>query len=147
MFYANAVVGFAGAGLSYISDAHLVNDIYHVQQNGIVRSVFSAVKNNFFVNKSWSEALGDVAKYDKYAKCLALVSAGLTVATVINNRAIKPSDLINGAMAGISVSGFGSLIAGGYFLLDIGFKVTTGKSIGDRIDESLSTPNHALVSW
>jgi len=147
MFYANAIVGFGGATLSYIADAHTVNDIYHIQQNGIVRSVFSAVKNNSFVNKSWTNALGEVAKYDKYAKGLALVSAGLTVVNVINNRAIKPSDLINGAMAGISVSGFGSLIAGGYFLLDIGLKVTTGKSLGDRIDESLKTPDHALVRW
>jgi hypothetical protein len=47
-------------------------------------------------------------------------------------------------MASISFTGVGSLVAGGYFLLDFGFEMTTGKGLGERLDEAVGAP---IVDW
>ena len=50
----------------------------------------------------------------------------------------KASQGVNIAMTtlAIAVPGVGSIVAGLYFATDLGFTLTTGRGIGDRIDSS-----------
>jgi hypothetical protein len=43
-------------------------------------------------------------------------------------------------MAGISFTGLGSLVAGAYFLTDLGVTYFTGTSLGDRLDKWVGGP-------
>jgi RHS repeat-associated protein len=77
---------------------------------------------------------------------LTAVGGALLVADVAMSGEIKTSHLINGAMLAVSMSGVGSIVAGAWFVADMG---TIGvnylingeaKGLGDMIDEATGGP-------
>ena len=50
---------------------------------------------------------------------------------------IKPSDVVNMTMGVASFSGIGAIVAAGYYATDTFFLLTTGTSLGQRIDSAI----------
>ena len=66
------------------------------------------------------------------------------IVDIFNNSQINTSDAINTFMTGISFTGVGAVVAGVWFVADIGTGIITGTSLSDRIDNSVGGP---LVDW
>lgn len=70
----------------------------------------------------------------------------LLVADVAMSGEVKTSHLINGAMLGLSMSGVGSIVAGVWFVADMGTMGANylingeAKGLGDMIDEATGGP-------
>jgi len=88
-------------------------------------------------------------KYVKVAKDItrgvAYVQGALIVADVYKNSQIKASNIMEGAITGLStIPGWGWAIGGAYFLSDLITKEVTRKTIGERLDNAVGG---ALVEW
>lgn len=78
---------------------------------------------------------------------LGYASIAITAGDAVLSGEFKASQGINIAMTtfAIALSGVGSLVAGAYFLTDLGFTLPTGRGIGDRI-ESATGDTHELYN-
>lgn len=81
-------------------------------------------------------------------KGMGVDSAGLVVVDVVYDQEIRPSHVINGAMAGLAISGVGGVVTLVWFLADIGTGLITGNSISERIDEEYEQEfGGAIIEW
>jgi hypothetical protein len=146
MDYVNAFVGAAGSYFGLTGNM-FHNELYWVQKNGTLRSTqmlnnsnkiyrtsYNVVKESFATAKVWSNRMAT----------LGLITTGIDIAV---DGQIRPSHMVNLTMAGISYTGVGSLVAGGYWITDMGFEVFTGYSLGDRLDQWLDPQHGASGSW
>jgi RHS repeat-associated protein len=97
---------------------------------GYARS-YNVVKNSLRVPKGLSNSMAGVG----------LLITGVDIAY---NQHVNASHAVNAFMAGISFTGIGSLVAGAYFVTDLGFNVITGTSLGERIDNVVGG---SLYEW
>ncbi|WP_169305702.1 DUF6443 domain-containing protein [Sphingobacterium alkalisoli] len=138
-FYVNGTLGFAGVGLAVKGEMWKTNELWHIQKNGRVRTAWSSLRNNNFVKSSKDISLSKTAGLRSFSNKVAVASLVVTGYGIATTGVIKPSDVLNATMAGISFTGVGSLVSGAYFLTDFGFTVVTGKGLGQRLDESIGT--------
>lgn len=135
-------------GISTIGNRgyYLNNELFRFNKNGIykwsswgtkMKNGASYWNNNFikFARETHLEKLKGISK----------VGAGLIVADIVLSGELKPSQAINGAMLGISTTGWGTIIAGAWFVVDNGvgvynyFSKDNFKTLSDEIDDSVGT--------
>ena len=57
---------------------------------------------------------------------------------IYNNGGVKPSDVINGIVTGVGMTGWGAPFAAGYFIIDIGVSAfNNGQGLSEIIDDQL----------
>ncbi len=119
------------------------NELWHFQKNGTITYRWKKMangashwKNNIvnshrikFQNLSKSKAIG--------ASLLKKAGPILLVADVAISREVKPSHVIDAILIGASSTGIGAIVAGAYFITDIGCEFVTGTSLSDRIDKGI----------
>ena len=91
---------------------------------------------------AYSYSLAKKAPIQIAGNVLAGFSIALELAEMRKNKKIKPSNVINIAMSAASFSGVGAIVAGSYFIIDNVVLLTTGASIGQRIDNIYDSINH-----
>lgn len=121
------------------------NELWHLQKNGTITYRWKTMsngashwKNNIvsshrikFQKLSKSKAIG--------GKLLKRAGPALIVADIALSGELKPSHAINTILIGASTTGIGAIVAGAYFITDIGCEFVTGTSLSDRIDKKIGT--------
>jgi hypothetical protein len=140
LFWINGALGFAGVGVAYQGEFWKTNGLWHMQKNGTTRFRWNAKWNNNFVTQSRLGSLKATSALRTASNYLAGASLVLTGVNIARNGEVRASDILNATMAGISFTGLGSLVAGAYFLTDLGVTYFTGTSLGDRLDKWVGGP-------
>jgi hypothetical protein len=119
------------------------NELYWMAKNGNFYSTLKLLKPGGYARSYQvvNNALSSAKTWSNRMATLGLVTTGINVAI---NQAVNPSDGVNAFMCGISFTGVGSLISGGYFVTDFGFRFFTGVSLNERIDAKIEGP---VGSW
>jgi RHS repeat-associated protein len=142
-FYTSTAVGAAGSYFGFKGNiTH--NEWWWKQKNGTWRWRNNATKSNYLFKRSYQLTGKALAKAKTLSTRLAAVNVALIVSDVIANKQISASHLINGAMTAISFTGVGSVVAGLWFVADLGTQLVTGRSLSERLDELVGQP---LADW
>jgi len=101
-----------------------------------------------YMKKKWSYKPGTkpgvmynqrIPKFYKYGgRVLVVVSVGILTSNIYDNRAVKASHVLDGAMLSIAaIPPYGWVAGLSYFIIDAGVTIFTDKSIGDYLNEYL----------
>lgn len=117
------------------------NEIWHVKKSGEVSTIFNRKKWNNPGAKYWrGKQVEPFTRARSIGKVLRKLGFAALGADIFLSGELKPSHAINGGMIGISWTGWGTIVAGIWFIADYG---TMGynwlfndeaKGIGDIID-------------
>ncbi|MFA9388738.1 MAG: RHS repeat-associated core domain-containing protein [Prolixibacteraceae bacterium] len=137
MFYINGGIGVASTGATIKGGYHLSNELYHyTRSSGNLHFRGGKYWNNPFVNNSKAAIAARGGAWRSAGTKLGYAGIAITTGDALMSGEFRTSQGINVAMTtlAIAVPGVGSIVAGVYFVADIGLTLSTGRGIGDRID-------------
>ena len=137
MFYINGGIGVARTGATIKGGYHLSNELYHyTRSSGNLHFRGGKYWNNPFVNNSKAAIAARGGAWRSAGTKLGYAGIAITTGDALMSGEFRTSQGINVAMntLAIAVPGVGSIVAGVYFVADIGLTLSTGRGIGDRID-------------
>jgi hypothetical protein len=137
MFYINGGIGVASTGATIKGGYHLSNELYHyTRSSGNLHFRGGKYWNNPFVNNSKAAIAARGGAWRSAGTKLGYAGIAITTGDALMSGEFRTSQGINVAMTtlAIAIPGVGSIVAGVYFVADIGLTLSTGRGIGDRID-------------
>lgn len=139
--------GIGGMGLfnTYRQKAYRSNELWHMQKNGIFVHRWKEMSNgasywkNNIVSKNRNAFQRLANSRQITPRLLKGLGYGAILADVALEQKLKPSQAIAAAFLLGSSSGVVAIIAGAYFVVDLGFGIFTEHSLNERIDNSIGT--------
>ena len=121
------------------------NELWHFQKNGTLTTPWRRMtsgashwKNNIVTQHR--TAFRTAAKARAFApKLMRYGGPTLLLADITASGEFKPSHAVSAVMIGASSTGVGAIIAGIYFIADVGTGFATGRSISERLDGWVET--------
>jgi hypothetical protein len=130
---------------------HISNEVWHKTKSGNTWYSWSKLKNgkrafdNNMIQLSQKIQSDKVSKIRGISSKLTKAGGVLIAADIVLSGEVKPSHIINGAMLGASTTGVGAIVAGVWFIADVGTMGVNylvngqAKGLGDILDESIGT--------
>ena len=143
----NFALGATGTAIAYKGKFLNSNELWHKLTSGKkeIRWRWQTSKwnnpgairwRNVYVNK--------VKGLRSLGNKLGIASLAFTGIDIYSSKEIRASHALNTFMTGISFTGLGAVVSGSYFMIDTGFTIFTGSSLGDRLDNAVGKP---IYSW
>ncbi len=116
------------------------NELWHFQKNGTVTHPWKKMSNgashwkNNLVRHHRSTFQSSAKAKAIFPSAMSYAGRFLLAADIGLTGEIKPSHVVNAVFLGASATGVGVIFSGVYFIADIGTKIISGRSIGERLD-------------
>jgi len=111
------------------------------QQWKLSHDIHKALKNNGINVKTSAIKHGTGAVLKNISRGTTIVGGSLVVVSILNDKEVRASHILNGAMVGITMIPTIGWIAGGtFFLADMITLGISGQTIGSHLDNAFGTP-------
>lgn len=144
MTIANYSVNIIGAEVAMFHAKYFTyNELWHLTKNRGLATVWQSRWSNAGAQYWRTQQLKPLAGARKFSGTMAKAGFVMVGADILLSGEIKPSHGINSFMLGISLTGYGAIIAAGWLFIDIGvggynyFAHGEWESLGDKIDKKL----------
>ncbi len=140
LFWANTGLGMASTVATIKGDFLTRNEIWYKTKTKGVAWHWQTKRWNNPGSKAWRvQQLNTVKGIRSLGSKMGLASGVLLGVDIYQKQQVNASHVLNAAMVGVSFTGVGAIVAGVYFAADVGVLMTTGRSIGDYVDDSVGS--------